>query len=207
MAFQASALMAPAALRRGEGADFVAIEHDEAPAVIGEAVIGRRHAEAGGDVFQVLGCDGEVVIAEQEQIVVLQGVIDGQDGVEACEIAVDDVAQRDDEAQVFRIENLDRGFQFGRAVFVIAVHAGMRLTGGILRVGDDAEAEQRERLGHGAGLGGVGDRDVTAIINAEGECASGPLPDAGCTWPPHPPAGTFSPLGAVAKSHRCDSLS
>lgn len=80
------ALMAPAAFssatfggdlaigmadRRREGADFVAIEHDEAPAMLGEAVIGRRHAEAGRDAFQMFGRDGEIVVAEQEEIVVL----------------------------------------------------------------------------------------------------------------------------------------
>lgn len=39
--------------------------------------------------------DGEIVVAEQEEIVVLQGVIGIEDGVEVCEIAVDEVAQRD----------------------------------------------------------------------------------------------------------------
>ena len=138
------------AFGRREGADLVAVKHDEAPAVAAEAVIGRRHAEACGDFGEMARGDREVVIAEQEERFVPQFLIDRQDVVEAFEAAVDDIAECHDEAQFLAVEELDRLGEFGEAVGVIAVHGRMRRDCRILRVGDDAEAEQGKSGGrHG----------------------------------------------------------
>src|SRR6185369_916806 len=69
--------------RRRKGADLVAIENDEPTPLPGEAVVSRCQTDAGGDIGQPIGCDGKIMIAEQEEIFVSQAVVDGEDVVEA----------------------------------------------------------------------------------------------------------------------------
>ncbi len=139
---------------RGEGRHVVAVDNQEAVAAAGEVVIGLLHSDLAHDRLEVVAGDRIIVVAQDEEVRVLQPVIERQDIVIALPVPVDDIAERGDEFEVLLVECLDRGVELPQAVGVEARAAGRGREGRVLWVGDDAELKQR-RTG-GLCEGGVG---------------------------------------------------
>ena len=70
-----------------------------------------------------------------------QSLIDRQDIVKTLPVTIDDIAERHDEIQFRRVEHGDGLGKLGEAAAIMAVHRLVRRDIGILRIGDDAEAE------------------------------------------------------------------
>ncbi len=104
---------------------------------------GGGHAEAGVDSRQMLGGDGEIVIARQQHRAVSKPVVNGKDRVEIVEAAIDDIAERYHEGQFLAVEGVDRVCELFRALGVITTHLRARIGIGILGIGDNAEGEER----------------------------------------------------------------
>ncbi|MDT4880488.1 hypothetical protein FQZ97_1162490 [compost metagenome] len=83
------------------------------------------------------------MIAKQKMPDMAKPFIERQDGIEALPVAIDDIAERHHEGELFGVEGLDRFGELRQAVGIIAAEDEVRFHGGILRVGDDAEAEER----------------------------------------------------------------
>ena len=98
----------------------------------------------------MFGCHLEIVVAEQEPGLVAQRLVDRQDAVVARDVAVDDVAQGHDEAQILAVQDGDGRAHLIEAVGVVAAERGVGRRLGILRIGDHAEA-QRPVGGSGSG--------------------------------------------------------
>ncbi|MNY55680.1 hypothetical protein D3C86_1916790 [compost metagenome] len=91
----------------------------------------------------MLSGDGEIVIARQQDRPVAKLVVNGKDRIEIFKAAVDDIAQRHHEGQIFAVEGVDRVCELFRAFSVISAHLGARIGIGILGIGDNAEGEER----------------------------------------------------------------
>jgi len=129
--------------RWGEKADVIAIKHGEADAADGKIMPGGGHAEAGVDARQMLGGDGEIVIARQQERAVAKPVVNGKNRIEIFKTAIDDVAQRHDEGQIFAIEGIHRLRELFGTFAIMTAHLGTRIDIGILGIGDYAEGEER----------------------------------------------------------------
>ena len=157
----------------GGEAELVSIEAKELAAGECEgAEVGRAgDVEQGGDEGFFFRGDGEVVVSEEVVDGGAGGFEDGEDGVERDEIAVDGVAEVDDEIEVVGVEDLDAGAEFcgGFAEEIGRIGVGV----GELAIGDDAERDvfgaghgndDRFRLTGGKGIVQGGEMKVRSLI-------------------------------------------
>src|SRR6202007_3008514 len=98
----------------------------EHPAMLGEGIIARRHAEPGGHVALMGIGDLELMIAEDEMQRVAELLRDRQGRGEALPVAIDEIAEMDDKGELAPVEIGDRGGELaGRGV--IEALAAVRL--------------------------------------------------------------------------------
>ncbi len=94
------------------------------------------------DLPELFRGDGEVVIAGHQEAFVLQALVGGQNRIEAFPILVDEIAERHHEGQILAIQDAERLLKLDDAVAIIAIQQSPGLGIGILRVGENAEAEE-----------------------------------------------------------------
>ena len=148
----------------GVEAYIVAVDHDEAPALVREIVVAVFEAHAFGDeCFFVVG-HGKIVVAQNVITRCLEFGENGADDIEALEIAVNEIAEMHDEGEVELVVLRDARGEFFWRLTVFADGAGLLA---VLTIGQRAEAEER--------LGGLGDKGTEGKQQGQGGFHRGKL--------------------------------